>query len=332
MKIFVTGSSGFIGSFLCESLNKAGHEVYCLTRTIEKFKRFSIKGIPIVGELSTSAPNSWIYEVPKDIDVVVHLAGIVHSYKPADFYKVNAEATRILVDDLKSHNPHLKFILISSLAASGPSQKGIKKKENDQEGPVSHYGKSKLAAESYLQNLGKDSWKKVVVRPPVVIGPRDPAMLEVFKMVKSGLVLISGTDGLTKRYSFVSVHDLVAGIQRITEQEIKSNWDIFFFAHHKSFSFDELIKEISSIFNEKKFYKLFLPYFFIHIVAWCAYIVSKFFPLDFRLTPDKTRELIPSCWEVDSEKSIIELGTDYKDSLQVSLKKAFTDYQDRSWL
>jgi nucleoside-diphosphate-sugar epimerase len=332
MKIFVTGSSGFIGSFLCESLNKAGHEIYCLTRTIEKFKRFSIKGIPIVGELSTTTPNKWIYEVPKDIDVVIHLAGIVHSYRPRDFYQINAEATRVLIEDLKNHNSHLKFILVSSLAASGPSQRGIKKKEYDQEGPVSHYGKSKLAAESYLQNIGQSSWTKIVVRPPVVIGPRDPAMLEVFKMVKSGLVLVSGTDGLTKRYSFVSVYDLVDGVKRIIEQNLKTKWDIYFFAHRKSFTFDELINEIGFIFNEKRFYKLFLPYFLIRIVAWCAYIISRFFHLEFRLTPDKTRELIPCSWEVDSEKSILELGTDYKDNLKESLRKAYTDYQQRSWL
>ncbi len=332
MKVFVTGSSGFIGSFLCEALDKAGHEVYCLTRTIKKFKEYSIKGIPILGELSPHRPNSWIYEVPKDIDVVIHLAGIVHSFKPKDFYLQNAEATRVLISDLKSHNPELRFVLVSSLAASGPSQLNHKKKEEDQELPVSHYGRSKLEAESYLQNLAPSSWTKVVIRPPVVIGPRDPAMLDVFKMVNSGLILISGIDGMRKKYSFVSVYDLVGAIEKIIVRPFQSKWEVFFLAYQRSFTFGELIDEISSLCNRKKVIRFYLPLFLIRFVAWSAYFLAKVFPINFRLTPDKTKELSPSAWEVDANKSVLNLEFTYTDDLKNSLKQAFTDYQSRDWL
>ena len=76
MKILVTGSTGFVGSHLCQLLDKSGHEVYALVRNPSKAKEFNIPGHHIKGDLSSF---DWVATLPDDLDAVVHTAGIVHS-------------------------------------------------------------------------------------------------------------------------------------------------------------------------------------------------------------------------------------------------------------
>ncbi len=179
MKVLVTGATGFVGSHLCDLLTKNNHQVFALVRNPTKAKEFGVPGVHLQGDLSSF---EWINDLPKDLDAVVHTAGIVHSFDSKDFYDVNATATKALIEALASFDG-LKFTLVSSQAAGGPSPKSNPAKE-DANAAVSDYGRSKRLAEEYVACAPK-SWSVSVVRPPMVIGPRDPAVLDIFKMVKS---------------------------------------------------------------------------------------------------------------------------------------------------
>ena len=56
------------------------------------------------------------------------------------------------------------------MAAGGPAQRGVPRTADGNDHPVTMYGRSKLAAEQALPRLAVP-W--VVLRPPVVYGPRD---------------------------------------------------------------------------------------------------------------------------------------------------------------
>ncbi|GAI25443.1 unnamed protein product, partial [marine sediment metagenome] len=71
MAILVTGGSGFIGHTLIEKLLARGQKVYSLSRHPPAEAK---NLIPLTGDITL--PNLGLVDVPKDIDEVIHLAGI----------------------------------------------------------------------------------------------------------------------------------------------------------------------------------------------------------------------------------------------------------------
>ncbi|OFZ23472.1 MAG: hypothetical protein A2202_09205 [Bdellovibrionales bacterium RIFOXYA1_FULL_36_14] len=332
MKILITGATGFVGSHLIDQFVSDGHEVYALFRSNAKFNEFSIKGIPVKGDFSNF---EWFNQLPTNLEAVIHTAGLVHASDTHDFYKVNVDATTHLIHQLKAKYPHLIFGLISSQAASGPCLDVVSKDEKDQDLPVSHYGKSKLLAENKLKDLSPLTWKTFIVRPPMVIGPRDPAMLSVFKIVNTGLIPVVGNPD-QKYYSFVSIFDLVKGITAATYHIDKSNGQIFYIAYPKPIIYRDLITSIKEVMGTKNPTRLFfirIPSLILVLIAYLLQIVKYFFPrFDPRITPDKTKEITPNQWVVTSKKSIELLQINYSFDLHTVIKLTYEDYKGRSWL
>lgn len=333
--ILVTGATGFIGSHLCELLLKEGHNVYALARNEQKFLKLGIPATLILGELKHSSRNNWIDELPPDLDVVVHTAGIVHSFKEKEFYTVNYRKTEHLINELLENFPTLHFILLSSLSAQGPDKKNKILKESSKANPVCHYGNSKLLGEIALKKCDGPGWKKTVIRPSMVIGPRDQGVLDVFRMVKSGLVLLPGLDGMKKRYSFVNVFDLNNLIYRaicyppLTSTKTK----IFLAAHPEPVYYSELIDSIKKVQNKNWSFNLRLPIFFVKLVAFSTALINKFFPkIDFRLTPDKVDQIKQKAWVCSSSKAMEELEMQYTHDLESTIKTTYEDYHQRGWI
>lgn len=321
MKILVTGATGFVGSHLCELLISSGHEVFALVRNPTKAKEFKVTGIHIRGDLSDL---NWTDQLPADLDAVVHTAGIVHSFNKQDFYDINAEATHKLINALKKYKS-LSFILISSQAAGGPATAN-KPATEDTSNAVSEYGRSKLKAEEYLAQAPTD-WNKCAIRPPMVIGPRDPAVLDIFKMVKSGFVVSPGAKPENKQYSYVCVFDLVAFINHAVEKKLNG---VFYCAYPKSISFAELIAAIG-LELKKGFLTITIPKPLLKIASMTVQRLGEMNLTQARLTADKLHELLPAAWVCDSTKSQRE-NFKYEWDIKRTIESTLKDYQDRNWL
>ncbi len=320
MKIFLTGATGFVGSHLLEKLLSEGHQVFALVRSPSKVKISSVQLKLIKGELNS--PFSLSENDLNTMDVVIHTAGIVHSFTSQEFFEVNKQGTINLINKFQS-NTKLKFILISSLAARGPFETEI----IDQ--PVSDYGKSKKAAELSLAQLAPTSWTKIIIRPPMVIGPRDTAVLDIFKMVQEGFVLLPGLDSKNKLYSFVCVHDLV---NTITQSINLSEHATIYSAFDQNITFYELIKMIQ--YKLKKSWIIFLPIpaFLIKMLASILAFIHQFFPHNLRLTPDKINELLPKKWICDNQQSKLLLKQQYEFDLDRTIEITLKDYQKNNWI
>ncbi len=327
MKIFITGANGFVGTHLCLKLLEHGHTVYGLVRTPSKMSFAHPQFIIVKGDLNS-------FELPLDIDACIHTAGLVHSFDENDFFQVNANATAALIDILKNHfkiNPlkPFKFILLSSLAAAGPSLKGQIKDEMEIDFPVSAYGRSKKLAEELLKTNAPKEWLCSIIRPPMVIGPGDPAILDIFKMVQSGLVLLPGTDSLSKQYSFVCVFDLVKTIIYVVE----SDNEVFIYSAYDSvIIFKQLIEEIKKQLKKTWIIYIPTPLFIIKFLSFLLKIVHKIIPHQLRLTPDKIFELKAQAWTCSSKKSQSLLGQTYQFDLPKTIQITLADYQKRHWL
>ena len=330
MIFLITGATGFLGGHLVDTLTAEGHSVYSLARSAKKVKEFNIKGTIIYGDLSLKSIQSWILELPEQIDQVIHTAGIVHSYNKDDFFEVNTDATLHLFDELTKRFKSGHFIFISSLAAAGPGTSRQLPKESDIAQPVSAYGRSKLLAETKLLSQKKPNWRINIVRPPMVIGPRDPAVLDIFKMVKAKVVLYPGLGAGKKEYSFVCVFDLVTAIIKLSEKANLNN-EIFYAAYPSKITYESLIQMITKLCQSKTVI-LSVPFIFIKLISKVLNAINYVTPMSARLTPDKTYELAPMNWTCDSQKSRGLLKMEYTWGLEETIKVTKDDYEKRSWI
>ncbi|MBL6988851.1 MAG: NAD(P)-dependent oxidoreductase [Bacteriovoracaceae bacterium] len=337
MKVLVTGSTGFVGSHLCEFLVKNGHQVFALARNKTKLDQFNIPGKFIHGDLSASSIAMWIKKLPEDLDVVIHVAAIVHSFNVKDFYEVNYRGTERLVQALKKKYKYLRFTLISSLSASGTSSNKVLGliKEDDIPRPVNDYGHSKLLAELVVENVAPRCWLKNVIRAPIVLGPRDTAGLELFKMVSNGIILIPGTNGKSKQYSFICIHDLVEVIVKSLFYKPKNSdkVEIFNTSYPTSVSLLTLMTTIKKTMKKDKLYYVPVPVSLLSLFALLITILYKIYPqIDFRFTPDKVPELRQKRWVCSSEKTQTTLKMVYNWNLEKTIESTHQDYIQRMWL
>lgn len=332
MKVLVTGASGFVGRHTTQLLNKLGHDVYVLVRNPKKLESSFAEDRIITLDLKRAKSQEIKEKLPKKLDCVIHTAGIVHSFRAQDFYDINTLATLNLYSAL-SETTH--FIFLSSLAACGPSQKNKDLTENDVPWPLSDYGRSKLQAEQSLHEI-KDSSKTPtpklsILRPPMVVGPGDQGVLEIIKMIQSGLVITTGRGGSEKSYSFISVFDLARACIEVM-QNPPTDSQVFFCSHPQRLKLGKLVQSVQKELGVKKVRQLKIPQGVLKMFAKGLGMANKIKPHSLRLTPDKLNELIPEAWTCSGQKLCEETNFKYEDSLEKILPRTLEDYRQRGWL
>src|SRR5206468_12309773 len=93
------------------------------------------------------------------------------------------------------------------LAVGGPTVPGQPIDEARPPAPITHYGRSKLAAEILVQAMPLD-W--TIVRPPVVYGEWDRGTLTIFQLARRGVVPVFG-DG-SQELSVIHAEDLARAL------------------------------------------------------------------------------------------------------------------------
>ncbi|MBD3370317.1 NAD-dependent epimerase/dehydratase family protein [Candidatus Fermentibacteria bacterium] len=168
--VYLTGASGFIGSRVANLLLQKGYSVTAALRSTSSLARVP-SGCSIV-RVDFLDPES-IEPHLEGTRAIYHIAGTTKAASQEEFDRGNAATTRALLKAREAVSPDALFILASSQAAAGPGDRG----------PVSPYGASKLLAETIARRT--DGW--VVVRPPAVFGPDDPATEPIIRLANKGL-------------------------------------------------------------------------------------------------------------------------------------------------
>src|SRR5690554_5057032 len=151
--ILITGKNSYIGTSLEN----------WLMREPDKYKVDTID----------MKDGSWKEKDFSKYDVVFHVAGIAHvssDPKMEDlYYKVNRDLTIATARKAKNEGVQ-QFIFMSSIIVYGDSFSNGVIDRNTVPKPSNFYGDSKLQAEEGIKPLENESFKIVILRPPMIYG------------------------------------------------------------------------------------------------------------------------------------------------------------------
>jgi len=100
MKVLITGASGFIGSFIVEESLRRGMETWAAIRPNSSKEFLSDERIRFI-ELDLSNEETLKKQLANNtFDYVIHAAGATKCINKDDFFKVNTEGTKNLVNAL----------------------------------------------------------------------------------------------------------------------------------------------------------------------------------------------------------------------------------------
>lgn len=212
MRIFVTGSEGFVGKRLVSHLKNKGIEV---------------TGVDIVKALGSSTMAADIKShkisdfIPAQVDAMIHLAGLTRNpdcqNKGYACFDANVMATLNLIDAAQTAGAR-QFIFASSEWVYGEWKDAclIKDEETplNAHGLSSEYAFSKLVSEVNLrQKYNHGFCPTTILRFGIIYGPREKnwgAVESLFNAVKTQEEIKVGS--LKTGRNFVHVDDIVSGI------------------------------------------------------------------------------------------------------------------------
>lgn len=326
MRILITGGNGFIGSFLIESLLNQQHEIRCLVRKTSNLRW--IKNLPVEYRYGDINVPETLQAAVQDCDWVFHLGGVTRARNEAEYLKVNATGTGNLLRACLKNNPGLKkFILVSSLAAAGPTTADLPLTEDMEPAPISAYGRSKAEAEKIVLSCQQDL-PVAIIRPPAVYGPRDVDVFEIFRYVKWGIKpRIRGRKRFT---SIIYIKDLIDGLILAAENP-RSTGQTYFMAGDGYFSWEDIFDAVEAALD-KKAYSITVPLGLMRLTAHLSEFFARFSSHPALLNLDKVQEMEQPAWICANQKAKTELGFQPKLSLAAGCKIAAQWYREQGWL
>ena len=157
MRIFLTGGTGFIGSYVLRAALIAGHEVRALRRSSESR---SVIDLPSEPEWIEGTLNSLMAEQMEGFDALIHLASAGVSPKRAncdELVKTNIVGSMHVVEMGKQAGVR-RFVCVGSSHEYGQSANCFKKIPPDAPlAPLNLYGASKAAAFQMLRAFAMDN-------------------------------------------------------------------------------------------------------------------------------------------------------------------------------
>lgn len=175
MKVLVTGGTGFVGSHVAEQLQKMGHEVTILHRPDSPARLPACAARRVLGDVTDPAS---LLAACASQESVVHTAGLVGS---ADGWwahrRVNVSGTLNVVRAAIASGVQ-RLVHVSSLIVHATPRRGEPIRETSPRrrhvAIWNHYARSKVMAERIVLDARlRNRITAVVIRPGVVLGPRD---------------------------------------------------------------------------------------------------------------------------------------------------------------
>ena len=324
MRVIVTGGAGFVGSHLTEALVARGDDVLCLERP--GASRGWLDGLPIDFVDSGLDDPAALDRQLEGVDVVFHLAALTAAPKPEDYYAVNAEGTSNLIRAAAraSGTPHV--ILMSSLAAAGPCRNGDLLSARTTPYPLSHYGQSKLLAES-VARAHSDVVPQTILRFPPVYGPREHDVYIMFRLVRRGLAVTVGS--WDREISLIYVADAVAALLAAAERPTAGR--TYTVAHPEPVTWRRFVETVGAVMGRSP-RLVALPRPAAMAVALAAETSVALLGGRAILNRQKIREMTQRRWVCEAHTAIKELEFEPRFPLDRGIAETARWYREEGWL
>ena len=250
MKIFVTGSTGFIGrNFIKKYSNQYEFVVLSKNPNLDS-KSFSDKNITIENGLieDSNVINTITKHKP---DVIVHLASLtgvqICEKNPDEAFKINVDGTINVIKACSTISS--KIIFLSSREVYGESKNTISNEE-DPLIPTNVYGLSKMVGEILVRSYSKkNNFDFTILRPTNIYGPGSTH--GIYDLIKNAILdkkikLFGGKQLLNLIY----VDDVIEVINHVLTDK-RSSGQIFNVGSNDTITIEELAKMVSEILDER---------------------------------------------------------------------------------
>jgi nucleoside-diphosphate-sugar epimerase len=324
-RVLVTGAGGFVGSHAVDALVAAGWRVRALVRRTSS--RRWLEGLPIEFAVADVRREDELLAACRDCDAVVHAAGITNARHPRDYFEVNARGTERLWQAARQAGTS-RFLLVSSLAAAGPSRDSAPQDETAPPRPVSAYGESKLAAERVvLEGAARGEMEAVVARPPAVYGPRDSDILPLVLAARYGVfpMLTSGR----REVALVHALDLAAGLRLALEKAPSGG--VYFFTDGAVHTLPEVGRVIAET-HGRRVLTIPVPRWAIWAAALAGEAWSRLRRSPATLNLDRARQLSRGGWTASDRRAREELGYRSERDLPRGMRETIEWYRRTGWI
>ena len=312
MNILITGANGFIGHNLINYWDKGKHNITALVRKDTNILPSWVK-VDICDFCSNSERFSdKLRKNLKNIDVVIHLAGVAHVKLPKNdektvLKKCNTDST-IALAKLSEECGVGCFIYMSSVGVHGLVSTNPFS-EVDIPNPCNNYALSKLNAENGLRNLVSTSkMKAIAIRPPLVYGPSAPGSVgALIRWAERPYPLPLGS--IQNKKSFIALDNLIDFIDCCTDanQSIVKQYEVFLVSDGVDVSTTQFLEKLLLAYKRKNF-----------LIPFPVFILKFFMSLLGRRT--MSNQLFGSL-QIDNSKSKNLLGWRPKISMEEQLSK-----------
>lgn len=214
MRLLITGVAGFIGSKITARALAQGYSVYGVDDLSQGYESNVPQGTIFI-KLDLSDRRHF-HELPKDVDVIMHLAGQSSGEVSFDNPVLDLEKNTVSTLNLIEYGIERqakRFIYASSMSVYGSVQDGPAP-ENNSCAPLSCYGVGKLASERYLE-IFKNQLPFTAFRMFSVYGPGQDlsnlrqGMVSIFLKFAMDQTQVPVKGSLNRFRDFIYIDDVV---------------------------------------------------------------------------------------------------------------------------
>lgn len=318
--IFVTGATGFVGSYMCRYLVHNGY-----TNVFGLRRKNSLDSLVLDFKENIHWLDGNILDIPflekifleNKFDVVIHCAAMVSFYHKDRklLYEVNVEGTENIVNVCLAHKIS-KLIHVSSIATLGKSKEFSTLDENSKwviSNLNSYYSVTKYQAEQEVWRGIAEGLTACIVNPSIILGAQfwSHGTGKLFEQIESGLKLYTpGGSG------YVDVRDVVKFILLLLESKIENER---FILNAENKTFKSLFESIAEALHKSK-PKIAANSFLRGVawrVEWLRSVLSNHKPLITR----ETARSAATTFYFDNSKSLKTFSNFNYNSIEETIKE-----------
>lgn len=330
MKAFVTGANSFVGRSLVADLLDQGHDVKILVPDAQQTRSIFPENVSI--QPGSLADKETVQAAAAGADTIFHLPRSEHpsSHQSYESYSENMLGTKNILSSYELDQNVSRIVLLSSIAATGPSRDGSPLTEESDLRPLTNYGRWQANMETAaLRHHAESGSPVVIIRGAMTYGEGDRDWYGFFELIKKSAQhnLPLFIPGHHKNLSnFCYVKNLTRGMIDAA-QSANTIGRTYFLSDAAPYTFQEIIDEITAAYHLTPPSRS-LPRTPLLGMAHVLDALAGIFGFSAPLTPRDVHWMTTNYWVCSCEKARRDFSYSPKFDLTTGLERTVRWLQD----